>query len=221
MATTTDVLVAAYRDVETASTEFDALTERVKSKAVAVEAVILVAHDDEGNISVQRTGDNLGRKGAGWGGGVGVLVGLAAPPLLASVAVGAAAGAVAGKFAEHRLATGLHDKLGAAMQPGTAAIIAMFDSDQRLAVEQALPGSPAKSVVQTDKKGTAALQSSLAEAMGKFVQDRSALPIPDRAFGGVAGRTMRESVADWSMIPGPKAPEGAPNVLLVLIDDAG
>ena len=30
----------------------------------------------------------------------------------------------------------------------------MFDDDQRLAVEQALPGSPAKSVVQTDKKGT-------------------------------------------------------------------
>lgn len=221
MATMTNVLVAAYRDVDGATKDFDALTEDVKARTISIEAVILVAHDADGAITVQRTGDSLGRKGAGWGGGVGVLVGLAAPPLLASVAVGAAAGAVAGRFVQHRLESGLHDKLGEAMQPGTAAIIAMFDPEQRFAVEQALPGSLAKSVVETDKKGTSALQASLAEAMGKFVQDRTALPIPDRAFGGVAGRTMRESVADWSMVPGPKAPEGAPNVLLVLIDDAG
>ncbi len=65
------------------------------------------------------------------------------------------------------------------------------------------------------------LKTSLAEAMGKFSPDRTVLPIPDRAFGGTAGRTLRDSVADWSMIPGPKAPEGAPNVLVVLIDDAG
>lgn len=97
----------------------------------------------------------------------------------------------------------------------------MTDDDQRLAVEQALSGSPMKSVVQTDSKGTAALKASLAEAMGKFSPDRSALPIPDRTFGGAIGRTLKDSVADWSMIPGPNAPEGAPNVLLVMIDDAG
>ncbi len=47
------------------------------------------------------------------------------------------------------------------------------------------------------------------------------LPIPDRAFGGVAGRTIDQSVPDWLMIPGPQPPENAPNVLIVLIDDAG
>ena len=35
------------------------------------------------------------------------------------------------------------------------------------------------------------------------------------------GRTIDQSVPDWSMIPGPQAPEDAPNVLVVLIDDAG
>lgn len=66
-----------------------------------------------------------------------------------------------------------------------------------------------------------ALQDGLAEAMGKFVQDRTVLPIPDRNFGGTMGRTIDQSVGDWSTIPGPRAPEGAPNVLIVLIDDAG
>lgn len=57
--------------------------------------------------------------------------------------------------------------------------------------------------------------------MGKFQPDRTVLPIPDRAFGGTMGRTLEASVGDWAMIPGPNAPEGAPNVLIVLIDDAG
>jgi arylsulfatase A-like enzyme/uncharacterized membrane protein len=217
----TDVLVAGYQDVDTAARDFEALIAQVRAKRIRIEAVILVAHDAEGNVTVQRTGDDLGRTGTHWGAGVGFLVGLAAPPLLASVAVGAVAGRIAGKIADHKVEHGLHDKLGEAMKPGTAAIIAMFDDDQRLAVEQALPGSPARSVVATDKKGTTALTGSLAEAMGKFSPDRTALPIPNKAFGGVAGRTLKESVADWLMIPGPKAPESAPNVLLVIIDDAG
>ncbi len=217
----TDVLVAGYQGVDIATRDFDSLVASVKDKKVRIEAVILVAHEIDGTITVQKTGDHLGRTGAKWGGGVGFLVGLAAPPLLASAVVGAAAGGVLGRIADHKMEQGLHDKLGEAMKPGTAAIIAMFDADERLAVEQALPGSPAKSVVETDKKGSTALKDSLAEAMGKFNQDRSALPIPDRTFGGVAGRTLRDSVPDWLMIPGAKAPEGAPNVLLVIIDDAG
>jgi arylsulfatase len=221
MSDLTNVLVAGYQTVAAAETDFDSLIASVKAREVRLEAVILVAHDADGNVTVRKTGDSVGRTGAKWGGALGFLVGLAAPPLLAATVVGAAGGALLGRLGDHKIEQGLHAKLGEAMKPGTAAIIAMFDADQRLAVERLLPGSPAKSVVETDKKGTQALQASLGEAMGKFVQDRSALPIPDRTFGGVAGRTLRDSVADWLMIPGPKAPEGAPNVLLVLIDDAG
>ncbi len=217
----TDVLVAGYRDVESATQDFEALVAEVRAKRIRIDAVILVAHDADGNVTVQRTGDNLGRKGMGWGGAVGFLVGLAAPPLLAATVVGAAAGALVGRFADRKIETGLHDKIGEAMQPGTAAVIAMFDEDQRLAVQQVLGGALARSIAQSDKQGNAALKDSLAEAMGKFVQDRTVLPIPDRTFGGAIGRTMDTSVGDWSMIPGPKAPEGAPNVLLILIDDAG
>jgi uncharacterized membrane protein len=218
---TTDILVAGYRDLDSAIGDFEALVARIAEKQVRVESTILITQDADGQVTVQRTGDHLGRKGLGWGGGVGFLVGLAAPPLLASVVVGAVAGKVVGDFADHKLETGLHDKIGEALKPGTAAIIAMFDDDQRLAVEQALPGALVRSVAQTDKKGTAALKESLAQAMGKFSPDRTSLPIADRTFGGVAGRTLDTSVADWSIVAGPKAPEGAPNVLIVLIDDAG
>jgi arylsulfatase len=219
--TPTDVLVAGYQAIDAATNDFDGLVALVKDKKVEIEGVILVTHAADGTVHVQQTGDHLGRKGMGWGGGVGVAVGLFAPPLLASVAVGAAAGGVMGKFVDHRVENEIHDRIGENLPPGSAGIIAVFDDGERLGVERALEGALAMSVVQGDKTGTAALKESLAEAMGKFAPDRTVLPIPDRNFGGTIGHTLHTSVADWTIVPGPKAPEGAPNVLVVLIDDAG
>ena len=51
--------------------------------------------------------------------------------------------------------------------------------------------------------------------------DRTSLPIRREAFAGVANRTLEGSQPDWNLIGHPTPPEGAPNVLLVLIDDAG
>ncbi len=219
--TPTDVLVCGYRDLESASDDFEALVALVKDKQLEIEGVILVTHAEDGTVNVQQTGDSHGRKGLAWGGGVGLAVGLAAPPLLAATAAGAAAGGLIGRFVDHRVETGIHDKIGENLPPGTAGIIAVFDDTQRLGVEQALPGALVRSVVLTEESGVKALKEGLAEAMGKFVPDRTVLPIPDRSFGGTIGRTLGESVADWTIVPGPRPPDGAPNVLVVLLDDAG
>lgn len=218
---TMDVLVAGYPDLGTAQREFDGLVELVKQKSVRIEGAILVTRDSEGEITVADTGDHLGRKGAGWGAGVGLVVGLFAPALLPSIAVGAGAGALAGEFTEHRLKTGIVGHIGENLKPGTAGIIAVFDEEYRLRIEQALSGSPAKSIAQSDEHSLTKLREALAQAAGKFAPDRTVLPIPDPAFGGTIGRTLDQSVADWTIVATPKPPEGAPNVLIVLIDDAG
>jgi len=49
--------------------------------------------------------------------------------------------------------------------------------------------------------------------------DRTAIPEPSPPFTGVANRTLQGSVPQWPTAV--RAPEGAPNVLLVLVDDAG
>ena len=51
--------------------------------------------------------------------------------------------------------------------------------------------------------------------------DRTKLPIRRPPFGGVANRTLAGSEPDWNLIGHVEPPAGAPNVLLVLIDDAG
>lgn len=99
----TDVFVGGYPDIGTATEDFDALVALVKGKKLKIEGAILNTHALDGSVSVQQTGDSMGRKGRGWGGGVGLAVGLAAPPLLAATAVGAAAGGVMGKFVDHRV----------------------------------------------------------------------------------------------------------------------
>jgi arylsulfatase A-like enzyme/uncharacterized membrane protein len=218
--TQTDVLVAVYQDLDEATRDFDALMQIVKDKQVEIEGAILVTHDASGGVTVVQHGDHLGRKGLGWGAGAGLVVGLFAPPLLASVVVGGVAGGLIGKFTDHKVRAGM-EKLGEKLPPGTAGIIAVFDEDYRLAIERALPGSRAKSVAQTDKQGVRALKDELATAMGKFKPDRSRLPIAVANFGGTVGRTLDQSVGDWTINMLPAPPEGAPNVLLVLIDDSG
>jgi arylsulfatase A-like enzyme/uncharacterized membrane protein len=215
------LVLAAYQSVEPAEGDFDRLVALIGSKEVRSDGAILVQRDDDGRVSVVNTGNKLGRKGAGWGGGVGVLVGLAAPPLLASVAIGAAAGGIVGKFAEHRVRGGLEAGIGDKLKPGTAAILALVAEDDLLAAEQALGSSPAKSRVEMAGDSLDDLQEALTEAAGKFDPDRTVLPLGDPSFSGVAGRTIGDSVPDWTIVMNPKPPNGAPNVLVVLIDDAG
>lgn len=49
--------------------------------------------------------------------------------------------------------------------------------------------------------------------------DRSRLPLPEPEFKGKIGKTYKESTSAWPELP--KPPEGAPNVLLILLDDVG
>ena len=51
--------------------------------------------------------------------------------------------------------------------------------------------------------------------------DRTRLPIRRPLFAGTVGKTLDGSQPDWNLIGHPVPPTDAPNVLLVLIDDAG
>ena len=63
--------------------------------------------------------------------------------------------------------------------------------------------------------GTATTPVSAADA----ALDRSVLPIPEAKFTGVVGKTYKESKEAWPGLPVP--PAGAPNVVVILLDDVG
>jgi uncharacterized membrane protein len=159
-----DVVIAAYLIPDLAQQDFDALVRLVTDKQLEVEGVALVTNDADGNVTLKETGDHLGRKGLAVGGGVGLVVGLFAPPLLASVVVGAAAGGLAGKFARHRVESGLEEKMGAALPPGSAGIVAIYDRSKASAVDATLTSAVRKSIAQVDGGGAKKLKAALAEA---------------------------------------------------------
>ena len=105
-----------------------------------------------------------------------------------------------GRFAKHKMETGLHDKIGEALKPGTAAILAMFEEDQALAVQQVLAGALARSVVQTDKTGDRRPEGLARRGDGQVQPgpDRPADPGPELRRRGRPdhGRVRRRLVDD-------------------------
>jgi len=126
--------------------------------------VVLVQKDADGQVHVTETGDHLGRKGAEIGGGVGLVIGLFAPPLLAATAAGAAAGAVLGKFTKHRLQSGIAEKMDTALPAGSGGVIVVYDTGGAGAVDKALANAVKKSVAQIDGTSAKELKAGLAEA---------------------------------------------------------
>ncbi len=49
--------------------------------------------------------------------------------------------------------------------------------------------------------------------------DRTQLPLPEPPFEGVVGKTYKDSKEAWPKLPAP--PAGAPNVVVILLDDVG
>jgi uncharacterized membrane protein len=159
-----DVVIAAYLIPDLAQKDFDALVKLVEDDQLKVEGVALVTVDADGAVAVKETGDHLGRKGLEIGGGVGLAVGLFAPPLLAATVVGGAVGGVVGKFARHRVESGLEDKMGAALPPGSAGIVAIYDRAKTDIVNTTLASAVRKSVAQVDGGGAKDLKAALGEA---------------------------------------------------------
>jgi len=159
-----DVLIAVYLIPDLAQQDFDALVKLVEDKEVVSDGVVLVNKDAEGEVHVTETGDHAGRKGVKVGGGVGLVVGLFAPPLLAATAVGAALGGLTGKFAKKRVAAGIGDKMDDALPPGSAGVIAVYDHAHADLVDETLANAIRKSTAQIDKASAKELKAGLAEA---------------------------------------------------------
>src|SRR6266550_3206737 len=128
-----DVVIAAYLIPDLAQQDFDALVKLVGDKQLTVEGVALVTNDADGNVTITETGDHLGRKGL--------------------EIVGGAAGSLVGKFARHRVESGLEEKMGAALPPGSAGIVAIYDRGKAGTVDAALASAVRKSVAEVDGGG--------------------------------------------------------------------
>jgi uncharacterized membrane protein len=159
-----DVLIAVYLIPELAQQDYEQFVKLASEGTISTDGVVLVTKDADGGVAVKETGDHMGRRGVKAGGGVGLVVGLFAPPLLAATVVGAAAGGIVGKVARKRVTSGIGERMDDALPPGTAGIISVYDHDDADVAAGALGNAIRSSIAQIDKASAKELKEGLEQA---------------------------------------------------------
>src|SRR5512132_4362436 len=118
---TIDVLIGGYMSKDAAQEDY----ESVLASGGKLQGMALVAKDLEGELSVVET-DHMVREGAEGLGAAGLAIGLAAPPLLATTAIGAALGVGAGELLHHRTADKIGEQAGDTIPLGGAGLIVAY-----------------------------------------------------------------------------------------------
>ncbi|MFI5909952.1 DUF1269 domain-containing protein [Dactylosporangium sp. NPDC051541] len=121
-----DLIAIGYRDVATANAAREKIIDLQRQGLIKVRDAAVAESEPGGKVKLHQSASAVGAGAAGgalWGGLIGLL--FLAPFL--GMAVGAGAGALAGKAVD----TGVDDRfmkdVGAALQPGSAALFLLVD----------------------------------------------------------------------------------------------
>ena len=129
-----DVVLAVFT-IDDAKKSFDALVELVEDKKVTTaEYLLLVVHDNDGEVHVTDGADHLGRKG------------------------------IIGRFIEHRIDSKIEASLGEKFPKGFAGVIAMVEAADSATTKAALAGSIKIVVSQVEARGAKGLEEGLKDA---------------------------------------------------------
>lgn len=134
------VIVAAFKEEETADETLKALKEAKKERLIGIQDAAVIRRDEDNKLHIKETADMGGGKGAAVGGVLGGVIGLIGGP--AGVVLGGAAGAAVGGFTAKLFDAGIPDErleeIGSALKPGTSAIIAIIEHKWVADVEKEL-----------------------------------------------------------------------------------
>ena len=160
---TTDVLIGGYLSTEAAHEDYEA----VLGCGARLWGAVVVSKDLEGNLSIEQT-DHTVEEGAAGLGGVGFVVGLFAPPLLAATAIGAAIGAVGGKALHKKIGSKIEKMAGETIPIGGAGLIVAYPHSAAEKVEPAVTRAIQKVVGEAEGHHVKALKGALADAQQKM-----------------------------------------------------
>jgi len=163
---TTDVLIGGYLSTKAAREDY----ESVLGCGERLWGAVVVSKDLDGSISLEQT-DHTVEEGAVGLAGVGFVVGLFAPPLLAATAIGAAVGAVGGKALHKKIGSGIEKMAEETIPIGGAGLIVAYPVSAAEKVEPAVTRALQKVVGEAEGHHVKALKGALADAQQKMAQE--------------------------------------------------
>ena len=107
-------------------------------------------------------------KGAKGLGATGFAIGLAAPPLLATTAIGAALGAGLGKLVHHKAGDKIAELAGETIPLGGAGLIVAYSRSEAETIAPAVTRAVQKGVGETEGRRVKALKGALEDAQQKM-----------------------------------------------------
>jgi uncharacterized membrane protein len=155
--------VGTYTDATAAQQDFDALKSAEGDDLEVVGAVVM-SRDADGNVDVLESGDDHVSRGAWIGGGIGLVVGLFAPPLLATTAIGAGIGALLGHLSKRHEENELGVDLEEYMPKNSSAVVVVIDSKYLDRVQAALTKASKSINTAIDQGDYEALEKAIADA---------------------------------------------------------
>jgi uncharacterized membrane protein len=129
--------VASYDDATSAQADFQVLKD-AEGPVLKVEGAVVMSRDGDGQVDVLTKGSGMTGGGAVLGGGVGLVVGLFAPPLPAATAVGAGIGAALGHFTKKHEEKQLGVDLDEYFPANSSAVVVVLNNKYLQRVQQAL-----------------------------------------------------------------------------------
>ena len=163
---TTDVLMGGYLSTEAAHEDYEAVLgcgERLLGAVVVSKAL-------DGTVSLEQT-DHTVEEGATGLAGVGFVVGLFAPPLLAATAIGAAMGAVGGAALHRKIGSGIEKMAEETIPIGGAGLIVAYPRSAAAKVEPTVTRALQKVVGEAEGNHVKALKGALADAQQKMAEE--------------------------------------------------
>jgi uncharacterized membrane protein len=152
--------VAAYSDAASAKQDFEAL-KAAEGDDLEIDAAVVMSRGADGKVDVLEKGDGDTAAGAWVGGGIGLVVGLFAPPLLAATAVGAGIGALLGHITKKHEEKKLGVELDEYLPVNSSAVVVIIDDKYLDGVEKAL--------VKADKRVNKAIDADDYDQLQKAI----------------------------------------------------
>lgn len=184
------IIVAAFQEEDAADGALRALKEAKKEKLISIDNAAVIRKDEDGKLHIKETADMGGGKGAGVGVLVGGAIGLLAGPLgvVAGSALGAAVGGITAKLYDGGFKDERLEQIGASLQPGTSAIVAVIEHRWVNDLERELAEEGANVT-------TAALAADIAEQLQKGGEvSYTAISGEEGIAGGRVATTEDEAV---------------------------
>ncbi len=155
--------VAAYGDADAAQQDFETL-KAAEGDDFEVLGAVVMSRDGDGKVDVLEKGDESTAGGAVIGGGIGLAIGLFAPPLLAATAIGAGIGGVLGHLTKRHEEKELGAELDEYFPADSSAVVAVFDDKYLDRVSTALENAEKNVSKAIDSGDYDTLQKALADS---------------------------------------------------------